>query len=501
MSSGDRRKALILGTFTLGLVVAAPLPPAQAQTQILGRVGINGDGKTQIVQPWDNNGRLGMIVYSPQADGSYAARWGTQDIGQGSGALAWLPVTMNGDGKTQIVQPWDNNGRLGMIVYSPQADGSYAVRWGTQDIGQGSGALAWLPVTMNGDGKTQIVQPWDNNGRLGMIVYSPQADGSYAARWGTQDIGQGSGALAWLPVTMNGDGKTHIVQPWNNAPAQPSIPPIPGVIGLPILTTDYQNTDADISQPEAAEGVCVGKRWLAGGTTPSYEWMQVYNQTGKNREYEQNVVGLSGLALFPPDVASNGGLSSKDVPFTHPFGFDWETFIAPDLAYTPLLAPSNGPAASRGEYQDAVAHATNDLKLAGGVLGVETDQGLIPGIYRAREGDRVAVFGRWIVDCGHDDFHTEIHPPLLFVTARAVPPGSGPDILINDATGSVTFSRVIGRPFLVGQEFGDGALRVHLEKEGRKHIELRARPEIIESTSDRVNMEFTTTFSYHIWWW
>jgi hypothetical protein len=29
---------------------------------------------------------------------------------------------------------------------------------------------------------------------------------------------------------------------------------------------------------------------------------------------------------------------------------------------------------------------------------------------------------------------------------------------------------------------------------------LRARPEIIESTFDRVNIEFTTTFSYHIWW-
>jgi len=29
---------------------------------------------------------------------------------------------------------------------------------------------------------------------------------------------------------------------------------------------------------------------------------------------------------------------------------------------------------------------------------------------------------------------------------------------------------------------------------------LRARPEIIESTFDRVNIEFTTVFSYHIWW-
>ena len=30
--------------------------------------------------------------------------------------------------------------------------------------------------------------------------------------------------------------------------------------------------------------------------------------------------------------------------------------------------------------------------------------------------------------------------------------------------------------------------------------ELSARPEINESTSDGVNIEFTTDFSYHIWW-
>jgi len=43
-------------------------------------------------------------------------------------------------------------------------------------MGEGSGAVAWLPVTMNGDGKTQIVQLWSNSGRLGMIVYASTAD-------------------------------------------------------------------------------------------------------------------------------------------------------------------------------------------------------------------------------------------------------------------------------------------------------------------------------------
>src|SRR5262245_41331003 len=110
---------------------------------------------------------------------------------------------MNGDGKTQILQLWNSNGRLGMILYSPQSDGSYKQTWGSSDVGAGSGGLAFLPVTMNGDGKTQILQLWNSNGRLGMILYSPQSDGSYKQTWGSSDVGAGSGGLAFLPVTMN----------------------------------------------------------------------------------------------------------------------------------------------------------------------------------------------------------------------------------------------------------------------------------------------------------
>ena len=230
--TGDEKTQIVLlwdNNGRLGLIVCSPQPNGSYAsswgTDNIGQgsgaltflpVTMNGDGKTQIVQLWDNNGRLGLIVYSPQSNGSYLYSWGTDNIGQGSGALTFLPVTMYGDGKTQIVQLWDNNGRLGLIVYSPQPNGSYASSWGTDNIGQGSGALTFLPVTMNGDGKTQIVQLWDDNGRLGLIVYSPQSNVSYAYSWGIGNIGQGSGALKFLPVTMNGDGKTQIVQLWDN---------------------------------------------------------------------------------------------------------------------------------------------------------------------------------------------------------------------------------------------------------------------------------------------
>jgi hypothetical protein len=257
------------------------------------------------------------------------------------------------------------------------------------------------------------------------------------------------------------------------AGALQAIPRIPGVNGLPILTTDYRNPSYDISQ---SGQVCGGKRWLEGGDTPAHEWTQV---TDPKNEYEEVPAGLSGVALFPPQDAKTRGLSSRDVPFTHPFGFDWETFIAPDSAYISLLAPSNGPQAV-DEYRDAVQRAQQlGLAVPNGVLNVETDQDLIPPIYRAQEGDRVAVFGRWIVDCGHEDFHTEIHPPLLFVTARTGATQGSP------TPGSVTVSTVVARPFLVSQEFGDGALRKHLENEAQKYVEvvgstqLEAHPRVL----------------------
>ena len=103
-----------------------------------------------------------------------------------------------------------------------------------------------------------------------------------------------------------------------------------------------------------------------------------------------------------------------DVPFQHPFYNDWEFYIAPDQQYTSLLAPTNtGKDPNTGLIVDATYNrvtttaAARGLAVPQGVLGVETDQGLVPPEYRALDGDRVVVLGRWIVDCGHPEFHTE----------------------------------------------------------------------------------------------
>jgi hypothetical protein len=217
------------------------------------------------------------------------------------------------------------------------------------------------------------------------------------------------------------------------------------------------------------------------------------------------------------------GRSRGDLQMTHPFGFDYDVAIAPDQAYLSLLSPGNlesihlDPSDSSGQtaksgFEDVVypylhattaANSTNegwctpdfttrcsssaqcpsgtvcegavkglglDASTLPGTMGMETDHDLIPDSYQPHDGDRVAVFGRWIVDCGHGDnagtpgWHTEIHPPLLLASGRST--GSG--AFAANCSADQTCSSVIGRPFLISQQFGDGAFARHLEDEVEK---------------------------------
>ncbi len=265
-----------------------------------------------------------------------------------------------------------------------------------------------------------------------------------------------------------------------------------------ILQTDYSNPDFTVSDKAWSSNICGGQTFLEN-RTPYFEWGPVFGS-----EFDSQLVGLSGT------IAANPTYSGKDLPFTHPFGTDWEFFIVPDQNYASLLAPSNGctsftasgacvnnisygntanaactaagtpndccTGAGAGscnvdqEYRDAVVAAhrgqlplpTSPLGVQG-VLGIETDQGLIPQGYRDRavQGDRVVMFGRWITDCGHPDFHSEVHPPLLTAFGRVTGSKEQP----------VTSTEVISRPYLVGQTFEDGkGIRHHLYDEMLKGV-------------------------------
>jgi hypothetical protein len=237
------------------------------------------------------------------------------------------------------------------------------------------------------------------------------------------------------------------------------VPDIPGPVGhltdrgsfleqsRPLLEiSDFNgnpraNPAFNTSNPGWSGNIVHGKTF-DGTSAHKFEWVSVLNPD----IVQDDEVGLAGTAVYPHD-------STFDMPFTHPFGNDFEFTIVPDPAYTGLLATANKDPNNKS-YADARAAArASGISIPAGLLPVEIDGALVPPAYRIEQGDRVAVYGRWIVDAGHSDFHTEIHPPLVMARARPV---DGNGNVTAPGPNATTLFQLWSRPYQARQLFTDG---------------------------------------------
>jgi hypothetical protein len=202
-----------------------------------------------------------------------------------------------------------------------------------------------------------------------------------------------------------------------------------------------------------------GKRWFTDSDGPDLAWVQVQAPNDTSwQEYDAPVIAVAGTVISPKE-------SDNDFPFHHPFGNDWECYVDVDPKFRGVLSPVNGSSGEQ-DYHDAAQKAPHAPETGShqGVLGVEWDAQLVPSQFRPTEGDRIVLFGRWILDAGHN-FHTEIHPPLMMVTASG---------------GVFTHAKITSRPYLVSQRWNEGSFRNHLIAEVAKvpaeSLRLEAHP-------------------------
>jgi hypothetical protein len=245
---------------------------------------------------------------------------------------------------------------------------------------------------------------------------------------------------------------------------------------FPILDTDWVNNvdnplaPFDTSYPYWSYKHVGG---VAFGTDPATdcEWAPILEWRGpgsglvqthfETENANETMTGLSGEVFIRKATRDDPTheISGADVPFTHPFGNDYVFHVRPDDRYLPLQAITNSTLFEVApwmtvdpEYKDAMLlseAAGPDPGSHHSVIGIELDEGLVPEHYRVETGDRVAVFGRWIIDAGHPDFHTEIHPPFLLVGARQPLLGIDPHHKTRDP--DRTESTLIARPFITSQ--------------------------------------------------
>ena len=277
-----------------------------------------GNDFTEIAQLWDDNGTLGLIIYGSPG-GNPQAVFAQPDMGQVSSALAFLAGNFTGSATTEIAQLWDNNGVLGLIVYG-MSGGTLQTLVTYPDMGQVSSALTFLVGDFTGSGATEIAQLWDNNGILGLIVYSV-ANGILATPVAQPDMGQGSGALAFLTGYFTGAGNTtQIAQPWDNNGTLEMI--VYGNVGDGNLGTVYA---APMNQPSSALAFLTGN-FIGSGYT---QIAQARNNNG-------------ALQLLVYGDIGNGGLStvfSNDISQV-PFALAWVTGDFTGTGNTQILQPS-----------------------------------------------------------------------------------------------------------------------------------------------------------------
>ena len=117
----------------------------------------------------EDSGTLGLNIYG-NVGGNVQTVLSYTATGMVPGALAWLTGNFTGTENMgiQIAQPWDNNGTLGLNIYG-NVGGTLQPVFTSSDMGQGSGALAWLTGNFTGTGNdfTEIAQLWTTTGSWG----------------------------------------------------------------------------------------------------------------------------------------------------------------------------------------------------------------------------------------------------------------------------------------------------------------------------------------------
>jgi len=173
------------------------------------------------------------------------------------------------------------------------------------------------------------------------------------------------------------------------------------------------------------------------------------------------------------DVELSGGDLSIDHPFSRDFTFD----VLLDEPYWPL-ARQLGTGAKDGGAGEHELHMEIELgqmlhslpQFKGPAEGepwqllpFEQTQPPTPTLdtrahenleagYIPREGERIVMRGRWIIDCGHPDFHAELHPITFMAFAHA--------------QGAKTVVHVLSNPYRVTQLYGAGTGEVNSTPKG-----------------------------------
>jgi hypothetical protein len=210
--------------------------------------------------------------------------------------------------------------------------------------------------------------------------------------------------------------------------------------------------------------------WLTEIQHTSFASARVRNRWGA---FIPSASGHGARQMMASGTITTAGLGATDVPFDHPFGGDLSLDVKLDRSYLGLGQNLGAAGESGGNPRDTVhaelmaglvPHVPGSVTVSPGqdwpAFAEATTSGLLPD-FQPRRDDRVALMGSWVVDCGHPDFHSELHSISFLAFAHR--------------EGAGTIARAFYNPYEVTQLYNPDASLSHLVNDASRFADPRTQ--------------------------
>jgi hypothetical protein len=343
----------------------------------------------------NGSGNLELIGWSVGTDGSMN-RWG--DSGSQAGAVSEIALTAvpSGSSTSDVVTAVeDGSGNLLLITWRPSPAAGTFTR--VTDSGDAAGTASDIAVcsTMTASGPKTMASMSNGSSAFELIAFQEIAGATTTSLVRTGDYtGEPNNSVSLTVLASLDPGRVVSAVRISLKCQSPSNQLLVTIYGIsdPPQPTPSNILGIQFSNPALPTGIA----WPASDGQFPYddpkEWVQVL---APSDDYEEaSLIGCTGWVIEPH-------YSGGDLPCDHPFGFDWEFEVALDKEFQALLSPAN--TAPQNSGLGPVLAKQDGLPMANGLLGVEWDKNLLPKSFvsNVNHGDRVAAFGRWILDTGH----------------------------------------------------------------------------------------------------